>query len=68
MVKKMGRRAVHDWAIALAACLELGILFLYQLGIIATTFTLASGFAVGAVLVTTLLLRPMAEREDQPEP
>lgn len=63
----MSRRAVHDWAITLAACLELGILFLYRLGIITTTFTLASGFAVGAVLVTTLLLRPTAGREDQPD-
>ena len=67
MVKRMSRRAVHDWAIALAACLELGILFLHQVEIISTTFTLASGFAVGAVLVTTLMLRPVAEREDQPE-
>jgi len=63
----MSRRAVHDWAIALAACLELGIIWLHHLDIIGKTFTLASGFAVGAVLVTTLLLRPIAEQEDRPE-
>lgn len=54
----MDDRAAHDWAIALAACLELGVFCLYRLDAIGTTATIAWGFAVGAVLVTALLLRP----------
>jgi hypothetical protein len=59
-------RAAADWAIALAASLELGILALAYLGVLGRAATLSLGFALGAVFVTALILRPEAQ-DDRPE-
>jgi hypothetical protein len=58
-------RGATDWAIALAASLELGVFALAYLDIIGRTATIALGFALGAVLVTAIILRSEVE-DDQP--
>jgi len=54
------------WAIALAALLEVGIFLLSYLGVIGAATTISCGFAVGAVLVTALMLRPAAQEPARP--
>ncbi|HEX4782008.1 MAG TPA: hypothetical protein VH301_14690 [Usitatibacter sp.] len=46
----------NAWAVVLAICLELGIFGLYCLNVIGIATTASCGFAVGAVLVTALML------------
>jgi len=53
------------WAIALAALLEGGIFLLSYLDVIGTDMTISCGFAVGAVLVTALMLRPARDEPVQ---
>jgi hypothetical protein len=56
-------------AVVLAVLLELGIFYLYHLGIIGNATTLSFGFAVGAVLVTSLMLRDVGlEQDDRGQP
>jgi len=52
------KQGYTKWAIALAALLEIGIFLLWHLGMIGTATTISCGFAVGAVLVTSLMLQP----------
>jgi hypothetical protein len=62
----LSARGATDWAIALAASLGLGILALAYLGALSRAATLSLGFALGAVFVAAIILRPEAEG-DQPE-
>jgi hypothetical protein len=45
------------WAVALASFLEVGIFYLYYCELIGNATALASAFAVGAVVVTAVVLR-----------
>ena len=52
------------WAVILAVCLELGIFYLSYFNVIGLATTLSCGFAVGAVLVTALMLSDASFEED----
>jgi hypothetical protein len=55
------------WAVALAVCLELGVFYLAWFGFIGMATTISCGFAVGAVMVTALMLSD-ASFDDLGEP
>lgn len=57
-------RRYTRWAVTLAACLEVGIFLLSYLRVISTATTISCGFAVGAVLVASLMLQPVATDEE----
>jgi hypothetical protein len=61
-------QAMTNWAIALAASLELGVFVLAYLGVLDRAATLTLGFALGAVLVAAIVLRPEGERLEDKAP
>lgn len=55
----------NAWAVTLAACLEVGIIYLYYAGYLSTATAISCGFSVGAVLVAALMLGPAARADSE---
>jgi hypothetical protein len=58
-------RRYTRWAVTLAALLEAGIFVLSGLNVIGAATTISCGFAVGAVLIASVMLHPVASANDE---